>query len=180
VVVISGPSGVGKTTLIRDLLSEPGTRLAVSATTRPPRNEESDGQHYHFVSRERFDEMRTTGELLEWAEVHGHFYGTPRSEIHGDDELVILDIDVQGHRSVKGIGVTAIGVFIAPPSMEELERRLRGRESEHEGALRVRLEGAAQELAAQDEYDHIVVNDDVETAKKKLRELVLAQSGPAT
>lgn len=172
-VVISGPSGVGKSTLIDALLRKPGVRLAVSATTREPRDGEVDGVDYHFVPREEFEAMRDNGELLEWADVHGRLYGTPKSEFaRVDADVVILDIDVQGWRSVKALGIEALGVFIAPPSLEELERRLRERGSETEQSLEIRLKGAARELASQDEYDHVVVNDDVEQASKELCGLV--------
>ena len=173
-VVISGPSGVGKSTLIDALLRTPGVRLAVSTTTREPRGGEVDGVDYHFVPRETFEAMRNNGELIEWAEVHGHLYGTPKNELGGGAaDVVILDIDVQGWRSVKALGIDALGVFIAPPSVEELERRLRERSSETEQSIEIRLKGAASELAAQKEYDHVVVNDDVGQSSKELCGLVL-------
>ncbi len=174
VVVISGPSGVGKSTLIKALLSRPGVRLAVSATTRSPRTGEADGVDYHFLSTDRFEALRSAGDLLEWAEVHGSHYGTPSTEVDGSDgETVILDIDVQGWRSVKSLGMDALGVFIAPPSPQDLERRLRTRASEDETSLETRLRNATRELDAQNEYDHVVVNDDVERATRELLQLVL-------
>jgi guanylate kinase len=168
--------------LIRDLVDQ-GARLAVSATTRDARDGETNGVDYHFVDRDRFIAMRDAGELLEWAEVHGRLYGTPGSEVaadSGDEDVVLLDIDVHGYRSIRALGIDVLGVFIAPPSMDELIRRLQERKSESEAARTVRLENAATEMAARHEYDHIVVNDDVDQAKKQLRELVLIRNGSAT
>lgn len=173
-VVISGPSGVGKSTLIDALLARPGVRLAVSATTRDARDGEVNGVDYHFLTRDVFEAMRDDGDLLEWAEVHDRLYGTPRSELQREDaDVLILDIDVQGLRSVRAVGVEVLSVFIAPPSLAELERRLRDRGTETEESLAVRLDNAAEEMAAQNEYDHVVVNDDVAQASKELSELVL-------
>jgi len=180
VIVFGGPSGAGKTTLVRRLLELPGVRLAVSATTRPPRPGERDGVDYHFVDERRFEEMREGGELLEWALVHGHHYGTPRSELLArspEERAVVLDIDLQGLRNIKKLGIDHVSVFIAPPSLEALEKRLRERGTETGASLATRLEAAARELAARDEYDHVVVNDQVEEAFATLRRILGLEGG---
>jgi guanylate kinase len=173
VVVISGPSGAGKSTLIDALVREEGWHLAVSATTRAPRPGEVEGKNYHFVSQEEFQSLVVRGEFLEWAEVHGQRYGTPKNElIRSHAPVVILDVDTQGYRSVKSLDERVVGIFLMPPSMEALEHRLRLRGSENEQALRVRLENGRREMEARDEYDHVVINDDVARAKAQLRDLV--------
>ena len=175
VLVISGPSGSGKTTLIRGLLEDPGVRLAVSATTRGPRPGERDGVDYRFLDPDEFRRLREANGLLEWAEVYGTSYGTPLSEIAArgpGDRLVILDIDVQGRRNVAAAGIPCTSVFIAPPSLAILEARLRGRGTENEASLARRLEGAAREMKAMDEYDHVLVNENLETSICTLRRLL--------
>jgi guanylate kinase len=173
-LVISGPSGSGKTTLIRRLLEDPGVRLAVSATTRARRPGERDGVDYRFLGPEEFGRLRAADGLLEWAEVYGTAYGTPRSELASrgpGERLVILDIDVQGRRNMAAAGIPFTSVFIAPPSLAILEARLRGRGSENEASLARRLEGATREMEAMDEYDHVLVNENVDTSICTLRRL---------
>jgi guanylate kinase len=173
-VVISGPSGSGKTTLISGLLDDPRCRLAVSATTRPPREGERDGVEYHFVDRPRFERMIREGGLLEWAEVHGDLYGTPKAEIatRAGEEVILLDVDSQGFASLKRAGIPFVSVFVAAPSMEALERRLRSRGTESEDRIARRLRNAASEMAAKDTYDHLVVNHEIAESLRALRRIL--------
>ena len=177
--VISGPSGVGKSTLIEAALKDPGFRLAVSSTTRKPRPGEIHGIHYNFTNRETFRLMIRDGLLLEWAEVHGQYYGTPLDQVSGKPHGgVLLDIDVQGFRNVKKLGIPFTSVFIAPPSLEHLRERLIARKTENEEALKQRLAAAEREMAAMDEYDHVLVNDDLRACQAEfLGILGVAPSG---
>lgn len=164
-VIVSGPTASGKSSLWRRLVSHPQVRFSVSATTRAPRKNEVDGRDYHFVDDARFDEMIAQDELLEWAEVHGCRYGTPREPVvkaidAGFD--VVLEIDVQGAISLRESGLPTISIFVAPPSREELEQRLRARGTETEEQMARRLTIVDQEMAAAHEYDHVVVNDDLD------------------
>lgn len=164
-LVISGPSGVGKTTIARRLAEIPGIARVVTATTRPPRPGEADGRDYRFLGRDQFEAAAARGEFLEHAEIDGNLYGTPREAVEQElraGRLVLLDIDVQGARSVRAAGLPALAVFVDPPSREELRRRLEGRGSEDAGAVRRRLERAEREMAQRDLYDVVVVNRDVE------------------
>ena len=170
--VVSGPSGAGKGTLLARVREQrPDLGLTVSATTREPRPGEVDGTSYHFLSDEEFDRRVAAGDFLEWANVHGHKYGTLRSEVERNLEAghsVILEIDVQGALNVRRIFPSAVLVFIEPPSMEVLEQRLRGRGTEDEANLKLRLKDAAGELSLAPEYDERVVNDDLDAATKRL------------
>jgi guanylate kinase len=173
-VVISGPSGVGKSTLIERLTRHDRCRLAVSATTRPPRPGEVDGVHYGFVGREEFEAMRARGLLLEAAEVHGNAYGTPAAEVVpwlDRGWTVILDVDTQGYRAIKK-RMPTIGVFVMPPSVEHLNARLRSRATECDESQRQRIGNAAAELAAAEEYEHRIVNDDVDVAVGQLERIL--------
>ncbi len=170
--IISGPSGSGKSTVLREVFKR-RDRLwfSVSATTREPRPGERDGVDYFFVTREEFDRMAADGELLEHAVYVKNCYGTPRKPVLDRMEQgidVILDIDVQGAEQVKKKMPGAVTVFITPPSMEELDRRLRGRSTESEEKIQERLRTAAAELERAETYDHIVVNDRVERAAEEL------------
>lgn len=164
-LVLAGPSGSGKTTVGRALVRRDApVRFSVSVTTREPREEEVDGEDYRFVSREAFRELREEDELLEWAEVHGELYGTPRSELRRarEDRMhLLLDIDVQGARSVRRLAPEAVLVFLIPPDGRRIVRRLRDRGSEDEAELRERMEVARSELAAVAEFDYVVVNEDL-------------------
>lgn len=176
-VVLAGPTAVGKGTVsahIRD--HHPEVQLSVSATTRPPRPGEVDGVHYYFVSDAEFDRMIEAGELLEWAVVHNSYrYGTPRPPIDAalaEGKRILLEIDLQGARSVRSVMPDALLIFLLPPSWEELVRRLTGRGTESPEEQQRRLETAKVELAAQDEFDARVVNTDVGEAAREVVELM--------
>jgi len=177
VTVISGPSAVGKGTLVQALLAaHPEVWLSVSVTTRSPRPGEIDGRHYHFISDAEFDQLVATDGLLEWATVHGtDRYGTPAAPALAAVEQgkqVILEIEIQGARQVKQRLPHCRMVFIAPPSPQTLQERLRHRGTETEEQMARRLRTAADELAAMSEFDHVIVNDDLGTATAELVELL--------
>lgn len=175
-LVLSGPSGCGKGTVLRSLMDgQENMAFSVSATTRAPRPGEVDGREYYFVSRERFMEMVEQGELLEHAEFVGNCYGTPRAPVLQQlvsGKHVLLDIEVQGAAQVKAAMPEAITVFLVPPSLEELERRLRGRGTETEEKIRQRLKTAEYEMTLAPQYDYIVVNDEVARAAAELAEIL--------
>ncbi len=169
IIVLTAPSGAGKTTIAHRVLEVmPEMQFSVSATTRSARPGETEGEDYHFLSTEEFERRIEAGDLLEYEEVYpGQFYGTLRSEVEDrtDDGPVLLDIDVKGALNVKRtFGKDALVLFIAPPSVEELRRRLEGRGTEDREALRDRLDRAERELATADACDAVVVNDDLDTA----------------
>jgi guanylate kinase len=178
VIVVSAPSGAGKTTLLLRVLRElPGLRFSVSHTTRAPRGEERDGCEYHFVDREAFLRLREQGRLLEWAEVHGNFYGTGMGELErarAEGRDLLLDIDVQGARQVRERIKDAVSVFVLPPSYEVLERRLRGRAQDGDEVIRRRLAAAGREIHAFQQYDYAIVNEDLERAVQELTGIVRA------
>jgi guanylate kinase len=179
VFVITGPSGVGKGTLIRGLMERLGEpELSVSATTRAPRAGELDGVDYHFMTREEFDRRVANGEFVEHADYAGRSYGTLRSEL--EDRLragkpVVLEIEVQGARQVRAAMPEAVQVFIAPPSLDALRARLIGRGTDDAEEVERRLRVAEQELAAQPEFAHVVVNDRLEDALDELTAIVAAE-----
>jgi guanylate kinase len=170
--VLSGPSGVGKDSVIELIRARsPFVWLSVSVTTRPKRDYETDGVHYYFVDRAEFHRLAAAGQLLEWAEFAGNLYGTPRVPV--EEKLrrqipALLKIDLQGARQVRAAMPEALLVFLAPPSVEELHRRLVGRGTEDPETIRLRLEHADEELAAEAEFDVTVVNDSVEHAADEL------------
>jgi guanylate kinase len=174
--VITGPSGVGKGTLIQRLRrAVPGIDLSVSATTRAPREGERDGEHYHFMDPAEFDRRVAAGEFLEHADYASHRYGTLRSEVEprlARGESVVLEIEVQGARQVRGTMPDAVLVFIAPPSREALRERLEGRGTDSPEQIASRLAVADEELAAHDEFEREIVNDDVDRAADELAALV--------
>jgi guanylate kinase len=183
-IILSSPSGAGKTTLTRRLLSEMSDlRFSVSHTTRPPRAGEIDGRDYHFTNREAFMERATSGSFVEWAEVHGNLYGTARSEIERamsepDCRGLIFDIDYQGARQIRAKVPDVVGVFVLPPSMAELERRLRGRASETEEVVRSRFAVARKEIEHYALFDYVIVNDELDrTLRASFSRSVAAGSG---
>ena len=179
VFVITGPSGVGKGTLIRTLLERvPQLQLAVSATTRSPRPGEEDGVHYHFLTDAEFDKRVIAGEFLEHADYSGRRYGTLTSELSKPD--VVLEIEVQGARQVARDMPEAVRIFIAPPSEETLRTRLIGRGHDDPEQVERRLEVAKAELAAQDEFAHVVHNDRLDDAADELERVVRSALDSAT
>jgi guanylate kinase len=176
VFVITGPSGVGKGTLIRGLMArQPQLELSVSATTRSPRAGERDGEHYHFLGRDEFDRRVDAGEFVEHADYAGRSYGTLRSELDGRLAAgvpVVLEIEVEGARQVRAAMPEAVQVFIAPPSLDVLRARLEGRGTDDEAEVGRRLAVAERELAAQPEFRHVVVNDDLDDALEQLDAIV--------
>lgn len=175
-IVVSGPSGVGKTTIARRILeADPLTAYSVSVTTRPPRGTEENREHYEFVSDERFDELVAAGELAEWALVHDHRYGTRKSvieEIAAKGMNVVMDVDVQGGMQLKSAYPESVLIFILPPSREVLESRLRGRRTDDPEVIETRLRNAIGELEWAERYDHRVVNDDLDAAVREVLEIV--------
>lgn len=177
--IVSAPSGAGKSSLVQALIEgDPRLRLSISYTTRPPRPGEADGVHYHFVTRERFLEMLGQGAFLESAEVYGNFYGTSQPWIEaqlaqGHD--VLLEIDWQGATQVRRLIPTAIGIYILPPSLEELERRLRNRGQDSPEVIARRLAAAREDMTHALEYDYLVVNERFDLALADLRAIVRTQ-----
>jgi len=178
VIVVSAPSGAGKSTILDRVLKEvAGLRFSVSHTTRPPRADEVDGVHYHFVSREAFEGLKREGRLLEWAKVHGNLYGTARAEFDAarrDGFDLLLDLDVNGAAQVRTVIHDAVSIFVLPPSFQDLERRLRGRGQDDEEMIRKRLATAAEEVSLYRDYDHLVVNDDLEACVAAVKAVIAA------
>jgi guanylate kinase len=179
-LVLSSPSGAGKTTLSRLLLDQDGSiELSISVTTRPRRPGEVSGRDYHFTSLERFRTMRRAGELLEWAEVFGNHYGTPRAPVEralsrGRD--VLFDIDWQGANQLRRkVRDDLVTVFVLPPSAPELHRRLRTRAQDSEPVIRRRMAEAAREISHWEEYDYVIINFDVQDALNQLRTILAAE-----
>ncbi len=177
-LILSAPSGTGKTTLARRLVAaHPRATFSVSYTTRAPRGDEKEGDDYHFVTAEKFREMIAQGAFVEWAQVHGQQYGTPRSAIDPKASLVVFDIDVQGGETIKKQHPDAVRALILPPSLAELERRLRARSTDDDATVRRRLHAAQIEirLARSAGYEYWVVNDDLERAYGDLKAIVRAE-----
>jgi guanylate kinase len=179
-VVLSAPSGAGKTTIAKRLLaSRSDIGYSVSCTTRSPRAGEVDGQDYHYLSRDEFDARVARGEFAEWAEVHGQRYGTLRSEVErilASGRHVMLDIDVQGARQVTAAFPDAVTIFVVPPSVEVLVARLLGRKSEDAEALALRLRNARMELLEAPRYQHLVENDDLDRATARVAEILAEET----
>ena len=171
--VVSAPSGAGKSTVLaRVLAADPGLRFSISHTTRAPRAGERDGVHYHFVGRPAFDDLIRRDAMLEWAEVHGHLYGTSRAELElaeREERDLLLDLDVQGAAQVRERVPESVSVFLFPPSFGDLERRLRGRGLDGPEVIERRLRNARGEVEAYRGYDYVVVNDDLDRAVDALK-----------
>ena len=190
-IVVSAPSGAGKSTLCDRLVAEfPGIAYSVSCTTRSPRGEEQDGVHYFFLSKKEFKARVKSGEFLEYAKVHGNYYGTLEDTVlfaMEEGQHVLLDIDVQGARQIRDslsrrdprnpIRRGFMDIFISPPSFEELERRLRGRGTDKEDVIRKRLDNAKAEMDYAPDYAHQLINDDLEQAYADLKALILSGIG---
>lgn len=178
-LVFSGPSGAGKGTVVKELLKQqPDLRLSVSATTRAPREGEVHGEHYFFLSKEEFQAQIAAGQMLEYAQYCGNYYGTPAAPIEqwqqaGQD--VLLEIEIQGGGQVKEKRPDCVGIFLLPPSLEELEARLRSRGTEEEDAIRTRMETAREELAGAAAYDYAVVNEDIPETVQTIRAILAAE-----
>jgi guanylate kinase len=174
-LVLSGPSGVGKTTIAKRIREFPGIVRVMTTTTRAKRPQEVDGRDYRFLTREAFEAEIAKGAFLEHAEIDGNLYGTPKAEIEKQisaGKVVLVDIDPQGAKSVRALGLPAFFVFIAPPDLEELRRRLVGRKSESPEAVKMRLERAEREMGQKDSYDAVVVNRDLDGAVEEIRALL--------
>jgi guanylate kinase len=176
-IIVSGPSGAGKSALVSAVLALlPGLSFSVSYTTRAPRGNERDGMEYHFVSKPEFEALIQNGDLLEWAEVYGNYYGTARKFI--DDRLsegndVLLDIDVQGARTIRAKRSDAIGIFIMPPSYQVLRARLETRRLDKEYIIEQRLRIACREITHYKTYDYLIVNDDFDESANELKAIIL-------
>jgi guanylate kinase len=181
VLILSSPSGAGKTTLTRNLLQDRtlDLTLSISVTTRPRRSSEADGIHYNFIKQHQFQAMRDANELLEWAEVHGNFYGTPRApveEILAQGRDALFDIDYQGTQQVREkMAADTVTVFILPPSMKELRSRLERRAEDSREVIERRLEAARNEISRWKQYDYVLVNDDLDTTFKELLAILRAE-----
>lgn len=175
--VLSGPSGVGKGTLREHALNNaPNLKYSISCTTRKPREGETDGVEYRFISHTKFQEYISQGLFLEYAHVHEDYYGTLKSDVMSELEAghdVLLEIDVQGALKVKEIMPEAVLIFVAPPSVEVLTQRLTGRGTESSSSLEVRLSNALKEIALKDKYDYVIVNDDLDSACEELKKIIL-------
>lgn len=178
-LVISAPSGGGKGTVLQELFAQDGNlRLSVSATTRQPRPGEEHGKQYYFISKEEFEEMIRTGQMLEHAQYVGNYYGTPRGPVEQWREQgrdVVLEIEVQGGQQVKRLCPDCVSVFLMPPSMEVLEKRLRGRGTEEDAVVQKRLAAAREEIPCAKGYDYIVYNDRLEDAVADVQAILRAE-----
>ncbi len=179
IFVVSSPSGGGKSSIIARVLKKvPGLSLGTSHTSRPPREGERDGVHYHFVAREEFLRLRRQGEFVEWVRLHGCYYGTSRGELRrltAQGRDILLDIDVRGAANVLKAFPQAVTVFVLPPSMEVLEERLRHRGSENEEQIRLRLRAARREMRAAGRYRYIIVNESLARAVSDLESVIRAE-----
>lgn len=178
-IVVSGPSGVGKNTIITNLINcLPDLQYSISATTRGPRPNEIDGQHYFFLSETEFTKRIAAGAFLEWAKVYQHYYGTPRFYVEeklAKGSNLILDIDVQGAAKIKRTMPEAILIFLSPPSLTELKQRLIGRKTELESEIMLRLQNLENELKAVPEYDYFIVNREIDLTCRQIQCIIQAE-----
>ncbi len=179
-LVLSSPSGAGKTTLSRMLLeAEPDVALSISVTTRPRRPGEIDGRHYHFVTQAEFDRMRRNRDFLEWAKVFGHYYGTPRAPVEkalAQGRDVLFDVDWQGAKQLRSKAPDdLVSVFVLPPSIPELRRRLRSRAQDSNKVIAARMAKAAREMSHWREYDYVIINRDLDQAFAELRAILSSE-----
>ena len=178
--IVSAPSGAGKTTIVERMVETlPRVHMSRSYTSRTAREGERDGVDYNFITREQFEQMAREQQFLEWADIYGNYYGTcaaDTDELLAGGEDVVLVIDVQGARQVRGRGLENIGIFVLPPSAAALEQRLRGRSKDSEEQIRRRLEVACREVTDVAAYDYVVINDDLESAVARLQAIVVAES----
>lgn len=182
--VLSGPSGVGKNTVLKKVLAKrTDLTYSISATTRPPRGQEVDGVDYYFLSKEQFWAECQNNGFLEWAEIYGHYYGTPKKQVLAllqKGQHVILDVDIQGAAQIRQNYANAVLIFLHPPSITELTRRLRERKTEDEDAIKKRLAYLEKELAAVTSYDYVVVNDQLEEACRRVEAIINAEEVKVT
>jgi len=181
-LVVSGPSGSGKSTICARLREDPRVEFSVSSTTRAPRPGEVDGRDYHFVDKARFRAEIERGAFIEWAEVHGNLYGTPRLPMEHAlkaGRVFLLEIDVQGGAQLKALGLPGLYVFVAPPDMDVLRRRLEQRGTDAPEVIERRMTRAQEEMRAVDRYDHVIVNRDLETTVAEVRRLCGLNGAPA-
>lgn len=180
-IILSSPSGAGKSTLARRMMAwDPTIRFSVSATTRTPRPGEQEGREYYFRTREEFEAMVSSGEMLEHAEVFGNLYGSPRGPVEAamsEGRDTLFDVDWQGGQQIRnsGLGKEVVSVFILPPSMAELERRLRGRAQDSEEVIAARMRKSLDEISRWSEYDYVIVNRDIDMAEAELRAILTAE-----
>lgn len=178
-VIISGPSGSGKGTVVKELIKEENFALSISATTRAPRTGEVNGEHYYFYDRETFEKMKNENELLEWAEFCGNYYGTPKKYVEqkmAEGKNIILEIEVQGALQIKELYPDCILVFMIPPNVKELEKRLINRGTEDKQTIERRMNRAVEEMEFVPQYDYIVINDTATEAAEAICTIVKAES----
>ena len=177
IFIILAPSGAGKSTLIKRIKKDfKELHWSVSFTTRKRREEEIDGKHYFFISKDEFIKKRDQGDYLEWAQVHGNLYGTSHSFVESklkEGQSLLLDIDIQGANAVrKSFSLETITIFISPPNLQELEKRLRDRGTDDEKTIALRIKNATQEMDKKNDYDYLIINDDIDKAYKQLHKIV--------
>jgi guanylate kinase len=173
-LVLSGPSGSGKSSICRRLLEDPAVEFSISATTRAPRVGEVDGRDYHFLDKARFRAEIERGNFIEWAEVHGNLYGTPRAPMEhalAEGRVFLVEIDVQGGAQLKALGLPGVYVFVAPPDLATLRERLASRGTDSADVIERRMAKAREEMRARERYDRVVVNHDLEQAVAEVRRL---------